>query len=185
LKESNDLYLEFREREEVRLSAWNLGGKILWQIFKLSAGFYALFTYRLLLLREFTTMVRLIDPKFNMTEKINHYVSTLNAEVVGEVDQDAGLALFRGLPYASVEKRWTHSRPTHFLESPFDATQFGPRCCQGNGPVLVSGSVDDPIPGDDEFQCLNLNIAVPKEALLGGGSDRAESKLPVMVWIHG
>jgi carboxylesterase type B len=47
--------------------------------------------------------------------------------------------------------------------------------------VLVSGGTNDPLPGDDEFKCLNLNVAVPKEAL-----DAPDSKpLPVMVWIHG
>ena len=120
-----------------------------------------------------------------MTQKIHHHVPTLKAKLIGELDQDAGLACFRGIPYASVEKRWTQSCTIHFLESPFDATEFGPRCCQGNGPVLVSGGVNDPTPGDDEVKCLNLNITVSKEALPEHESDQASSKLPVMVWIHG
>ena len=45
--------------------------------------------------------------------------------------------------------------------------------------VLVTGGMNDPTPGDDEFKCLNLNVAVPKEAL------KTDSALPVMVWIHG
>ena len=117
--------------------------------------------------------------------KINHHLRTLGADIIGELDEDAGLALFRGIPYASVGKRWTHSRTKHSLPSPFDATKYGPRCVQGDGPVLVSGGVTDPIPGDDEFKCLNLNITVPNEALSIANADSGHPLLPVMFWIHG
>jgi carboxylesterase type B len=118
--------------------------------------------------------------------KINHHLRTLGAEIIGELDEDAGLALFRGIPYACVEKRWTHSRTTYSLPSPFDATEYGPRCVQGDGPVLVSGGVTDPVPGDDEFKCLNLNITVPKESLPVPNADGSTRLLlPVMFWIHG
>jgi carboxylesterase type B len=117
--------------------------------------------------------------------KINHQLPTLSAEIIGELDQDAGLALFRGIPYASVEKRWTHSHTTHSLPSPFDATEYGPRCVQSNGPVLVSGGVTDPVPGDDEFKCLNLNVTVPKESLPIAENGSMRALLPVMFWIHG
>jgi carboxylesterase type B len=120
-----------------------------------------------------------------MTTKINHHAPSLHSDITGELDRDAGLALFRGIPYASVEKRWTHSRTRHSLSTTFDATEFGPRCVQRNGPVLVSGGVNDPVPGDDEFKCLNLNICVPEEALPGHTDGQIASKLPVMVWIHG
>jgi carboxylesterase type B len=112
-----------------------------------------------------------------MTAKIEHRASSLKAEITGEIED--GVACFRGIPYATLDKRWTHSRTKRSLESPFDATKFGPRCPQGDGQVLVTGGVNDPIPGDDEFKCLNLNIAVPQEAL------GTPSALPVMVWIHG
>ncbi|KAJ5647320.1 hypothetical protein N7490_003692 [Penicillium lividum] len=104
---------------------------------------------------------------------------SLGAELIGELDNDTNIALFRGIPYANVSKRWTHSVTRHTLEGTFNATQFGPRCNQGNGMVLVTGGTNDPTPGDDEFKCLNLNVAVPNEAL-----GKAEP-LPVMVWIHG
>src|ERR1700722_8221321 len=99
--------------------------------------------------------------------KINHPLRMLGAEIIGELGEDAGLALFRGIPYASVEKRWIHGRTMHSLPSPFDATGYGPRCVQGGGSVLVSGGVTDPVPGDDEFKCLNLNITVPKGSFTG------------------
>lgn len=113
--------------------------------------------------------------------KLKHQLRTLQSEIVGELDEASGLAQFRGIPYASVEKRWRHSRTRHTLpSSPFDATEYGPRCSQEEGPVLVSGGVTDPAPGDDEFKCLNLNITVPVDAL-----DRKRPLLPVMFWIHG
>jgi carboxylesterase type B len=112
-----------------------------------------------------------------MATQVQHHLSSLKADVKGVLDED--VVLFRGLPYANVEKRWTHSRTIHTLESPFDATEYGPRCSQGEGQVLVTGGQNNPIPVDDEFHCLNLNIAVPQAVL------KTESKLPVMVWIHG
>jgi hypothetical protein len=108
---------------------------------------------------------------------IKQNVPSLGSEIVGELDD--GFAYFRGIPYATVTKRWTHSRPKDSLDSHFDATQFGPRCVQLEGEVLVSGGENDPTPGDDEFNCLNLNISVPESALKSG------EKLPVMFWIHG
>ena len=36
--------------------------------------------------------------------KINHHLRTLGADIIGELDEDSGLALFRGIPYASVGK---------------------------------------------------------------------------------
>jgi carboxylesterase type B len=105
---------------------------------------------------------------------------SLGADIVGELDNDYDLAIFRGIPYATVAQRWTHSKSRHFLEGTFTATEFGPRCNQGNGMVLVTGGTSDPVPGDDEFCCLNLNIAVPKEAI-----GEKPGSLPVMVWIHG
>jgi carboxylesterase type B len=107
--------------------------------------------------------------------------SSLGADIVGTLDKETDIALFRGIPYATFSKRWTHSETLHSLEHGFNATKMGPRCPQLAGMVLVSGGTNDPLPGDDEFKCLNMNIAVPKEAL---DVDKVKS-LPVMVWIHG
>lgn len=115
--------------------------------------------------------------------KIKHNLPSLKAEIIGELDEEYDLALFRGIPFASVEKRWTHSRTNHSLDNPFDATEFGPRCVQGYGEVFVSGGINDPVPGDDEFKCLNLNITVPHKSL--PGASKQSGLLPVMFWIHG
>lgn len=113
-------------------------------------------------------------------ERISINAPSLGANIVGSLDQENDIALFRGIPYATVTKRWAHSETLHSLDNDFDATKLGYRCSQLNGMVLVSGGTNDPLPGDDEFRCLNLNVAVPKEDM---GSN--SKPLPVMVWIHG
>lgn len=115
------------------------------------------------------------DPKV-----IRNPAPSLGADVVGLEEND--LALFRGITFASVSERWTHSVTRHSLDTDlFDATKFGPRCCQAGGLVMISGGVNDPTPGDDEFHCLNLNIAT-YTANIG---DNSKGLLPVLVWIHG
>lgn len=117
--------------------------------------------------------------------KVSQSCPSLRSEVIGEYDETHGIACFRGIPYATVKKRWTHSQIDHSLTSPFDATKFGPRCVQEEGEVLVSGGTNDPTPGDDEFTCLNLNIAIPEECLQQLENGNARTKIPVMFWIHG
>lgn len=114
-------------------------------------------------------------------ERIRLNSPSLASELIGTLDNEQNIALFRGIPYANLAKRWTHSETKHQLETPFDATRLGYRCSQLSGMVLVSGGINDPLPGDDEFKCLNLNIAIPNESL--GAQD--SKSLPVMVWIHG
>lgn len=117
--------------------------------------------------------------------KITRDAPSLQTKITGDLDQKAGLVCFRGLPYAEVRARWTHSIIKNNLNGDlFDATHFGPRCPQRSGAVLVSGGVADPSPGDDEFRCLNLNITTPVEAV-PTPEDPQNRLLPVMVWIHG
>lgn len=117
--------------------------------------------------------------------KISQFFPSLQSDIAAEYDEDRGLAYFRGIPYATVKERWTHSEVLHALQSPFDATDFGPRCVQQVGQVLVSGGTNDPTPGDDEFNCLNLNITVPKECLQQFENGHTQSKIPVMFWVSG
>ena len=117
--------------------------------------------------------------------KAIQFCPSLESEIIGEYDEAHGIACFRGIPYATVNKRWTHSELRHSLESPFDATKFGARCAQEEDQVLVSGGTNDPTPGDDEFDCLNLNIAVPRECLQQFENGHTKTKTPVMFWIHG
>ncbi|KAL3419826.1 para-nitrobenzyl esterase [Phlyctema vagabunda] len=114
-------------------------------------------------------------------KRIHHPVPSLDSTIIGELDDARGLALFRGIPYATVEKRWTHSQTRHSLDSPYDATNFGPRCVQTVRSSLVTTGAVDPETGDDEFKCLNLNVTVFRDVLYGN----KQELLPVMVWIHG
>lgn len=117
--------------------------------------------------------------------KVSQHIPSLQSDITGEYDDDFGLVYFRGIPYATVRERWTHSEVLSSLESPFDATKFGPRCVQEDGMVLVSGGTNDPTPGDHEFDCLNLNIAVPQECIQQMQNGHTKTKIPVMFWIHG
>jgi carboxylesterase type B len=116
---------------------------------------------------------------------IQHHCSSLGADLVGEQDVDSGIALFRGIPYATVTKRWTQSSIQHSLPTPFDATKFGPKCPQLAHSSLIQVALPTPIVESDEFQCLNLNVTVPFEALSRMEQQEEAPLLPVMVWVHG
>jgi carboxylesterase type B len=113
------------------------------------------------------------------------HAPTLGADVIGLRDEDTGLAIFRGIPFASVTKRWTQSSTHNPLPSPFDATKFGPRCPQPPHESIIPVAIHNPDPGEDEFQCLNLNITIPEETLQRSTSGQVSGLLPVMVWVHG
>jgi carboxylesterase type B len=104
---------------------------------------------------------------------------------VGEEDISLGVATFRGIPYASVTKRWTQSSVQHSLPTPFDATNFGPKCPQPAHLSLLRVALPTPVVESDEFKCLNLNITTPSEALLAKDQEAKVPLLPVMVWVHG
>ncbi|PVH85013.1 alpha/beta-hydrolase [Cadophora sp. DSE1049] len=116
---------------------------------------------------------------------IQHHCPSLSADLVAAKDTEADLALFKGIPYASVSKRWTQSQSQDSLSSPFDATKFGPRCPQPPHISLIAATAKVPDLEEDEFACLNLNIAVPVDALPKPTSAGPRSLLPVMVWVHG
>jgi carboxylesterase type B len=112
---------------------------------------------------------------------LQHYCSTLGADLVAEEDLDLGIAFFRGIPYASITQRWTQSSVQHALPAPFDATNFGPKCPQPPHSSLIQVGLPTPVVESDELKCLNLNITVPSDALKEGNPPL----LPVMVWVHG
>lgn len=127
-------------------------------------------------------LIKMSPPKQNSVQKLHYQVPSLNSELIGELDND--LVSFRGIPYATVTKRWTHSQVLNTLSSPFNALDYGPRCPQIESPSVAAGGNLHGSPYDHEFECLNLNITVPTKTL-ESPSNNLFLLLPVMVWIHG
>ncbi|KAF8838942.1 alpha/beta-hydrolase [Paxillus ammoniavirescens] len=92
---------------------------------------------------------------------------------------------FRGIKYATIPARFRQSHLVTSYPSLVDATKYGPICPQTNQKSLeeeLIGLSDTDIPRQvllqDEFECLSLNITCPP-------GQNSESRLPVMVWVHG
>ncbi|KAF8634829.1 hypothetical protein AX17_004080 [Amanita inopinata Kibby_2008] len=93
---------------------------------------------------------------------------------------------YLGIKYASVPARFRQSKLWARYPLFTDASKYGPICPQINSSKSLEeallGLSDDVIPKSnlqqDEFECLNLNITCP-----AGLTD--QSRLPVMLWIHG
>ncbi len=88
---------------------------------------------------------------------------------------EAGLNVFRGIPYARPPVgplRWRPPEPLQARGDVQDAAAFGPSCMQ---PLLPPGGLyaDDPAAMSED--CLTLNVWAPSDA----------RNLPVIVWIHG
>jgi para-nitrobenzyl esterase len=98
------------------------------------------------------------------------FVTTREGQAFGVVQ--AGIASFKGLPYASPpigSLRWRAPQPPAARPEILTADQYGPACLQ------------PPIPGEPERDrvsedCLTVNVFRPFEV---------NTPLPVMVWIHG
>jgi len=89
--------------------------------------------------------------------------------------RDAGLNIFKGIPYARPpvgEDRWRPPAPMPAWNGVRDALAFGPACVQ---PRSRPGSIYAPALPSMSEDCLTLNIWAP-ENIEGA---------PVLVWIHG
>ena len=89
---------------------------------------------------------------------------------------DAGLRMFRGIPYALPPvgaRRWRPPSPMPQWRGVREATAFGPACVQPQQGSLSNIYSNRPMPMSED--CLTLNIWAPADA----------RHAPVIVWIHG
>ncbi|CAL9593405.1 carboxylesterase/lipase family protein [Streptomyces sp. enrichment culture] len=103
-------------------------------------------------------------------------VATPHGAVRGRYE--AGVAVFRGIPYAAPPfgaRRFRPPEPPEAWDGVRDAGAFGPTAPKPPYSDAFAQYLSDPvIPGDD---CLNLNVWTPEP---GRGA-----RLPVLVWFHG
>jgi len=111
-----------------------------------------------------------------MTHAAPLTVKTEQGKVRGKTINDGKVQAFLGLPYAAPpvgDLRWRAPQPPAKREGERDATSFGAHCAQNriwdDFIFLDSGASED---------CLFLNVYAPAVS-------NANSKLPVMLWIHG
>ncbi len=101
-------------------------------------------------------------------------VSTDLGNIAG-VEQNDGLAVFRGIPYARppvAELRWRPPQPAVPWADTLDASRFGHFCPQNLRPLYSEEVLSTDRMSED---CLTLNIWTPEP--------RPGAGLPVMVWI--
>jgi para-nitrobenzyl esterase len=97
------------------------------------------------------------------------FALTREEQVLGAVQ--AGVASFKGIPYASApvgSLRWRAPRPAPESSTIRTAYEYGPPCPQPSLPAPGSYRASE--------DCLTLNVFKPFEF---------DDPLPVMVWIHG
>jgi para-nitrobenzyl esterase len=103
-------------------------------------------------------------------------VQTEQGNVRGKIINDGKVQAFLGLPYAAPpvgDLRWKPAQPPGKWKGVRDATIFGAHCAQNH--VFSDMIFQD---GGASEDCLFLNVYAPADA-------KANSKLPVMFWIHG
>lgn len=108
--------------------------------------------------------------KVQRSNETGPVVQTVSGSVKGHTEN--GISSFRGIPYAAApvgEYRWRPPQPVTPWKEVLDATKVCADCPQRAWPGSTATISED---------CLFLNLWAPSTAT-------KQSKLPVMVWIHG
>lgn len=103
-------------------------------------------------------------------------VQTEQGKVHGKTINDGKVRAWLGIPYAAPpvgDLRWKAPQPAAKWSGDRDATKYGAHCAQNH--VFDDMVFQDSGPSED---CLFLNVYAPATA-------SADTKLPVMFWIHG
>ncbi len=118
--------------------------------------------------------------------------TTQSEPAVSRVDIDTGalkgssapgVTAFKGIPYAAPpvgDNRWRPPQPVPPWQGVRDAGAFGPDCMQR--PFAGDAAPPGTAPAED---CLYLNVWAPSDAIPEPDVDRAPTRRPVVVWIHG
>lgn len=103
----------------------------------------------------------------------------------GKESEDGRTTQYRGIKYAEIPGRWKESlllsQPLGTSDTEYDATKFGPLCPQHPGAfafdlsLVGNVTLEQESTEQSEFECLNLNVTVPKGI-------KAGDNLPVFVW---
>lgn len=107
-------------------------------------------------------------------------IRTASGRVRGRWGERDGVAVFRGVPFASPPVgplRFLAPQPPQPWNGVLDAARFGPVAPQA---LPLPAGVESPPQAPDDGNWLTLNIWSPDLAAAGSGGG-----LPVLVWIHG
>ena len=122
------------------------------------------------------------------SKEVEITINANNAEMLANYDDESGLFIFRGVPYAKPpvgKLRWKSPQPVE-EKSQIDARSFKPACMQDTYTTDWYHDVIDSFGQDKSLfehvkevseDCLYLNIWTP--------SVDKKKKKPVMVWVHG
>ncbi|NQX88352.1 MAG: carboxylesterase family protein [Halioglobus sp.] len=106
---------------------------------------------------------------------------TLDTGTIVGNEGDHNTFQWRGIPYAAPplgELRWRAPAPVQPWSDTREALAYGPACVQPDNPTAgPNAPKSEHVIGVED--CLTLNVFAPRAAL------RNQSRLPVMVWIHG
>ncbi|KAH8819079.1 catalytic protein [Xylogone sp. PMI_703] len=127
-----------------------------------------------------------IDPHLPALK--HHVTIDVLLEGVASTVQGIPIHQYRGIKYGRVPGRFQPAQLWDLKQANqgkqrVDCTKFGPTCPQNYvspaGLLRIPERLDcEPLPSQDEFECLNLTVTVP-------ASIDAQKKLPVLIWIYG